>query len=147
MSAFVVSKEHINAMILAGLAVRYIPLGWYHNGEHHQLTSHNADEIGQMLLDENVASVAYRYQDDSLSQLPGKTNAEWLLPFEWHPFAKKPTALEAIKLVNCYEYQACEHPEWEQSEAKAFCKALRDNLIPQLPGYDKAPWEWTTSYK
>jgi hypothetical protein len=77
-SAFIVAKEHINAILLAGLSVRYKPFTWYYNEKQRQLISDNADEIGQMLLDENVASVAYRYPDDSLSQLPGRTNSEWL---------------------------------------------------------------------
>jgi len=147
MSAFVVSKSHINAIIQAGLNVQYKPFTWYHKNEdgeleHYQLTSSNADEIGQMLLDECVHSVQYRYEGDTIANLPGPSNAEWLIPFEWKPFVKMPTPVETIKNIHCYAYQSCEHPEWEASNAKDFCDALEHSIVSQLPGYDEAPWEW-----
>jgi hypothetical protein len=154
MSAFVVNKSHINAIIQAAFATRYQPFTWYHKEQdgrlqHHQLNSENANATGQMLLDECVHSVQYRYEDDTISNLPGPINAEWLIPFEWRPCVKQPTPLEAIKLIKCYEYQSCEHPEWETSEAKDFCDYLTSALICQLEGYDGAAWEWhdTEYYK
>jgi len=142
MSAFVVGKEHINAMVTAGLRVNYRPLSWYHNTRSHQLTDETADAVGQMLLDENVRSVGYRYEGDSITDLPGKINAEWLIPFKYQPTIDCPTGIETIKITRCYEYQSCEHQEWEQSEAKAFCKALIASQYGRLPGYEEAPWEW-----
>jgi hypothetical protein len=144
MSAFVVGKEHINAMLLAALSTRY-DLSWEHDGQYRKLTSDMLNEVGQMLLDENVTSVRYRYEDNedtTIANLPDKTNAEWLIPFKYSPPSKGPTTIEAIKLVNCYTYQSCEHPGWKTSEARTFCRALVANLICQLPGYDEAPWEW-----
>ena len=142
MSAFVVNKSHINAIIQAGLAVSDRPFTWYYNGETHTLTDDNASQVGQMLLDECVHSVCYRYEDDTIADLPGRTNAEWLIPFEYHFTHRRPTPLEALSIISCYEHQSCEHPEWETSEAKAFCSALRHCTISRLPGYDDAPWEW-----
>ncbi len=147
MSAFVVGKEHINAMLIAAVSVRY-GMSWVHNGEYHKLSHDMLDRVGQMLLDENVASVLYRYEDCTIAKLPGKTNAEWLIPFAYSPIVRRvPTALEAIKLVSCYTYQSCEHPGWETSEAKAFCDALVANLICQLPGYSEASWQWEDKSK
>jgi hypothetical protein len=142
MSAFVVNKEHINAMIHAGLARRYRPMTWYHEGVRHELTNETANIVGQMLLDECVKSVCYRYGDSEMTDLPGRINAEWLIPFEYRFTYKRPTPVEALKLIDCYEYQSCEHPEWEGSLAQAFCRSLRGNTIDRLPGYDEAPWEW-----
>lgn len=146
MSAFVVNKSHINAIIQAGLNVQYKPFTWYHeeNGElkQYKLTSDTADEVGQMLLDECVHSVRYRYEDSDLSDLPGPINAEYLMPFEWKPFVRMPTPIEAIKLIHCLNYQSCEHPEWDTSNAHDFCQGLCHTLESQVPGYDDAPWEW-----
>jgi hypothetical protein len=50
------------------------------------------------------------------------------------------TIPELLNAVHCYEYQACEHPGWETSEAHAFCKALERRLISKLPGYNDGPW-------
>ncbi len=62
-------------------------------------------------------------------------------------FTKQPTAVEGLSAIKCYEYQTCEHPEWEQSAAHAFCDALRDLLIGCLPGYEAAPWTWTEAMR
>lgn len=42
--------------------------------------------------------------------------------------------------LSCYEYQSCEHPEWEGSRARGFCSEFRDCLIATLPGYEDASW-------
>lgn len=143
MSAFVVSKSHINAMLLTAMCLKYGRRGltWYHNGEHHELNNDNADQVGQMLLDECVKSMSHRY-DDEITDLPGHTNAEWLIPFKLKYLHRTPKPLEAIKITKCYMYQSCEHPEWEDSEAKTFCEALISSKISELPEYDNAPWEW-----
>jgi len=44
------------------------------------------------------------------------------------------------KQVDCYSYQACEHPSWEESRAHAICESIRYNLLSQHPDYDEAPW-------
>lgn len=142
MSAYIVEKEHINAMLMAALSVRQ-PTTWRHNEQRYELTQDILDKVGQMLLDENVASVQHRYPSDTILQLPGKINAEWLLPFRYSPITSRvPTKVEAIKLVHCYKYQSCEHPGWKTSEAKAFCESLEGNLVREIPGYDEAPWGW-----
>ncbi|KKN76504.1 hypothetical protein LCGC14_0370130 [marine sediment metagenome] len=137
MSAYIVNKGHINAMLNSRIQSRY-GARWYH-GEWHELTPINADAVGQMLLDENIKSVMSRYEDRTITDLPG--SAEYLIPFK-HRFTEVPSAIEAIKLTHCYEYQSCEHEEWEASEAKAFCSALIEDKIGELPGYDDAPWNW-----
>lgn len=142
MSAFVVNKSHINALIHAGMAVQYPPMSWYHEGQRYILNDETADQVGQMLLDECVHSVSYRYEGEGIASLPGPCNAEWLIPFEYHFTDKRPTPLQTLKLISCYEYQSCEHPEWKASQAKAFCAALRDSTISRLPGYGDASWEW-----
>lgn len=144
MSAWVVSKAHINAMVHAGLHVQYRPMHWYPKGKEgsSSLTDFNASEVGQMLLDECVKSVCYRYDDSEVTDLPGPTNAEWLIPFQYKHLINPPTLVEVLKMISCYEYQSCEHPEWEDSEAHCFCRALRKCTISRLPGYEEAPWGW-----
>ena len=142
MSAFVVDKAHINAMIRTGLAVRYKPFHWYHKGESHSLRLENASEVGQMLLDECIRSVGTRYEESNITNLPGRTDAEYILPFEFKYSYEPPTPVEALKLIACYEYQSCETDDWKETEAYAFCEALISSTIGRLPGYDEAPWEW-----
>jgi len=143
MSAFVVDKAHINAMVRSGLSVRYKPLHWYHDGKSHALSDDNASGVGQTLLEECIKSVSYRYDDSEVTNLPGRSDASYMIPFEFKFSYNPPTLVERLKLIDCYEYQSCEHPGWKDSEALAFCQALRHATIDQLPGYDEAPWEWT----
>ena len=51
--------------------------------------------------------------------------------------------VELLSALACYEYQACETEDWESTEAAAFCRALRKELISRLSGYSEAPWEIT----
>lgn len=53
-----------------------------------------------------------------------------------------PTAVEGLSAIGCLEYQSCEHAEWRDSQAQRFLESLRDCLIGCLPGYRDAPWEW-----
>lgn len=137
MSAFLLSCRHLNAM-LNGAVERDLPLHWRHEGKSKSV-GNSQNELGQMLLDENIRSVQARYSRDYRSQLPG-WRPEHDEPFQWDCCGYNPSPLELLKLVLCYEYQTCEHSAWPDSEAKAFCTALLRVTISRLPGYDEARW-------
>jgi len=137
MSAFVVHPEHIHVLLWA--ASRPVghdgPLQWHFDNptKVDHLTRDRLDGVGQMLLDANVASVNYRYGEDDES-----------LAYVYRPPQHSTwTAPELLNAVHCYEYQACERPDWQASEAHAFCRALEHRLIQSLPGYDDGPWSIT----
>lgn len=144
MSAFVVEKSHLDAMIRAALVhCRPYMLRWIHGEERHDLTSETATRVGQMLLDECLASVRHRYPGETDDTLPGP-EPYWGDPYRY-PIGllqRCPEPVEALKLLACYEYQSCEHSGWWESEARAFCEAMRRQIIPRLDGYEEAPWEW-----
>jgi len=168
MSAYVNSKEHIDALLRVGLEGpterdmrpdhAWHTLAWYIGSERHELRPDTADSIGAMLTVENVRSVQYRYPEDSFDTLPGPINNGWaataMLGRYEYPAAygrgpiaiaagpRRLTAVEALKAIDGYEYQSCEHPGWKTSEAAAYCDTLRGRLISCLPGYDEAEtWE------
>ena len=131
MSAFIVSRDHINAMINAAYsAATHNQLSWRAgpDGAWSRLTNDNLDAVGQMLADENAASVAHRYDE------PPEPVAYH------HTFAQPRPPVEILKALDCYEYQSCEHPGWPESSAFAFCASLRSRMINRLPGYEAAPW-------
>ena len=136
MSAFIVDTSHIDAMIRVALNVSQREFHFASVGPYGVLTHETADDIGQMLMNENTASVNFRYSEDDLAE-----------PYTYAPFGKMPTAIEGVKLVQCYEYQSCEHADWETSKAKRFCEVLISYLISNLPGYDDAPWGWQETRK
>jgi len=168
MSAYVNSKEHIDAILRVALdgpadrGPRYPGDGWrfgsyYHNGSRRDVRHEEAERLGVLLVTENARSVRYRYPDDGLDTLPGPidngfvTDA-FLGKYQYGAYGTGPviiaagprhlTAVEALKALDGYEYQSCEHPGWRESEAHSFCADLRHALISALPGYNEADtWE------
>ena len=146
MSAWIVSKRHIDALITVAQAgptdrqPRHPGNGWSQvsfSGLHPYA---DQDAIGAALWLENHHSVAYRYPNDADGDLPGPRalTLEWIEQYRFEP--RPCTIVEAFKACDCYEYQSCEHPTWEQSASKRFIDHLRSALIKCIPGYDDAPW-------
>jgi hypothetical protein len=188
MSAYVVTKAHIDFLVQAALAGPSDGVGWnrepeskfswYHEAQLHRLDllAEVGDErpaaipglhpielvppsvLGQRLLDECVASVHGRYPDTNPDEgdLPGPRDAYYMGPYVWEPYLQSETRLIApgmprvipppastvviAKQIANYEYQSCEHDGWQDSEAHAFCRALAENLLRSLPGWEEAPW-------
>ena len=144
MSAFMVSKQHIDAIVATAF---WGPEGsrdqWsaYYNGEGFGYDRLN--QLGEMLVKENLSSIHARYPDtlENPEGTPGPIEQYWLQPYTFKHPAHAYTAVEILKAIDCYEYQSCEHDEWATSTAAKFCNELRGKLIGFLPGYDAAPWE------
>ena len=126
MSAYIVDRNHILYLVEFAVAMREHRgrcFRWYHDGEAYELTDFNATEVGQMLWDENIASVAHRYRD-SIFDGPGRPSDDDLVflhrmpDYDW-------SVAQVLQSADCYAYQSCEHPGWGSSNAKAFIDALR----------------------
>jgi hypothetical protein len=153
MSAFIVSHDHIDAIVT--YAVQNRMSFWNPEAKKRiDITRANAEEIGRMLLHENERSVRYRYSETEPDELPG-TIGENAASYSYRPFfetALTPggqrrailgglTAVQVIKAISCLNYQSCEHPGWEASLAWRICDAIKSAAINRLPGYDDAGWE------
>jgi hypothetical protein len=152
-SAFIVSKEHLDLLVRLAFggprpephSSRWKPPSWLIE---HRTTP---DELGKLLLAENVASVSYRYPNARADELPGARPPYWLVSEAGeggYAYRRQPyvlTAVEGLKALACYAYQSCEHPEWNDSPAHAFCRSLEKVLIAALPRIDNTPWEWDSS--
>jgi hypothetical protein len=156
-SAFVVSKQHIDALVTAAVSAGGSGhrLRWFSRRIDRErdtwesvreisceMTWDRVNDVGQMLVDECVKSVAYRYPNSD--DLPGPADFEyWRFPYLYARPLQPLSIVAAVKAIHCYEYQSCEHPGWDTSEAHQFCRALEGALVRQLPGYDEASWEVT----
>lgn len=146
MSAYILNKEHIDCLIDAALTGGYhgSDFSYYHDGDHHRVTVWNAEEIGTMLWEENVKSVAYRYQDSNIATLPGPAGGP-SLPYKHSHIPLPVDPVVVLKAIQCYDYQTCEHPGWKTSEAHSFCRALEHTMVVALPGYEDGPgWDITS---
>lgn len=128
MSAYMVDREHIRYLVNAAMSSTSID--W-----------ERAAQLGEILWAENRASIEFRYPDcvNNPDNLPGPIDEDFV--YASHEPTRVPMEpVQILKACDCYEYQACEHPGWASSEAKAFIDALRKRTWQALPGYDEAEW-------
>lgn len=127
MSAYLVSKQNIDVLV-SGLILHdvWIPT------TNKLAKEMDPDVLGRVLWAENVASLIYRYRDDM---------SDYMFVPEYK-FSGVPNLTPGMiaKIMHCYEYQSCEHPTWEQSDAYKIITALAHELLKSLPGYNEAPW-------
>lgn len=129
MSAWIVSKRHIDYIVTAAIQA--------------ELISMSPDETGRMLWRECLASVAYRYPGDTGSgDRPGPVDFRDS-DVDTYTWTETPvlTGGALAKTLGCYRYQSCEHPGWEDSEAAALIEKL--NAPVDGADYpDSVPWGW-----
>lgn len=145
MSAFVLSHDHINYLVQAASQLAVVSRSnhyyHYHDGTADTYSVRDSDAIGRMLCQENINSVQYRYPDDAPFELPGPIPTPIAERFSSRPTYVPVKTAQILKACKSYEYQSCEHPEWESSRAKAFIDWLTATAISSMPGYDDAMWE------
>jgi len=138
MSAYIVTHETINAILT--FAYRH-PHEWDNiylsedGGWKTYLRTSRADmsELAQILLNENYRSVNYRYAEAETAPAIQFQEVYAAAGRTWTP-------VEVLKLLACYDYQACECPDYAQSTAHVLVERLQYIAIHSLPGFDAAPW-------
>ena len=132
MSAYVVDPAHIDVLVDAAYQFQGSPQNRLQWSYRHDLRDLTRSELGRMLLDENVRSVNYRYRE-----------AENPSVYLYRPTNRIFKASQVLMAIRGYEYQACEATEWQESEAFAFCEALRKSVIRMtILESDDDQWEW-----
>jgi hypothetical protein len=112
MSAWIVTKAHIDALVQALTVEGLVPVS-------------DATKTGQMLWDENYASINARYRETEKAPRYKFKGVEAPL----HDAA-------IVRQARCYDYQTCEHAEWEGSEARRLVDALVAKLEARNGGED-----------
>ena len=156
MSAWIVSKTHIDLLVTAGVTFPAVSHpDWTGAGEGEKGPvpvpdlpaligdAARAHAVGRMLWTENLASVMARYPRDGNGQRPTAQQGfrdEHVTTYRFRPIPGVICPVVVLKNIECYEYQSSEHHGWRDSEAKQFCEALRGATISRLPGFHDAPW-------
>lgn len=147
MSAFMVDKRHIDALVTLAYRgpVDIAPHTWCGSdfwGRHPSQA--DFDAMGKVLIRANLDGIEYRYPDviHNPEATPGPIDRYWERPYVYEE-GKRLTIVQALKAIDCYEYQCDESPGWRCSRAAILCAHLRTYLIHCLPGYEQAKWEIT----
>ena len=125
MSAFILNEYHLSVLGRAASAVQR-PWG---QSKRTAFDRTEARELAQVLYEENVKSVNYRYRE---------TTPADDFEFDLQAFNGVLDPLVILKACACYDYQACEHPDYDQSAARLLIDRVRKVFIAELPGYEAA---------
>lgn len=131
MSAWIVYPDHISYLVAGALELA--PDGFLIFGNDRLLTPDTKDAIGQLLMDENVRSVRYRYERDTFEELPGPVDKSGILAYHHIELDLPFDPIVLLKQIDCYAYQTCECPDWLTTDAYAFCQVVRTLAETKLP--------------
>lgn len=102
---------------------------WYSRTLSHQSIAY----VGQVLLDKNADAIRDHYDDDSEYMI---FDADHIPEMRW-------SALEILSALMCYEYQACDAKDYEESEAHRIVNSIKHGIESKLTeGTDV--WEITS---
>ncbi|WP_433616811.1 hypothetical protein ACQP2P_15895 [Dactylosporangium sp. CA-139114] len=124
MSAWIVSRDHLDLLITAALA-------W-------GLTSTDeTDDIGRTLWRENLASVAYRYPSDrdGTRPAPHGFRDRDVDTYQFRPYPGRVDPDVVTAAAASLEYQSCEHPGWPDSAARRWVHELHAAATVRIPAY------------
>lgn len=126
MSAFTVNNGHIDVLVNAAAQFEVF------TGSAGVFRA-----LGELLWSENYRSVNYRYRE-------GEPVPAYVLHTTEAPLS--PVAV--AKAANCLEYQSCEHPEWEESEAKVALDLILAAAEARMSAHERvvAPISWAPNH-
>ena len=95
----------------------------------------NAADIALVLANENINSLEYRYPNygpaggmlcGTLEEFLAEVNLVAAKRYDYNDLAN------VKKVLGRYEYQACEHADWLESDAYNLVRALKDQLLDEF---------------
>jgi len=135
MSAFQLSDKHLLTLVGIAQALHREGRGCDLDGA----SPFDEEAVFNKLARENARSVDYRYGGESTEPVPYTRQRV--------PVVRLDTlegVAAAMKAIDCYTYQSCEHPEWEGSKVRGWCDRMSRDLLHSIPrfsaAYGAAPW-------
>jgi hypothetical protein len=153
MSAWIVSKQHIDVLVRGALE---------QGGFHHHVRWYNvlpdhpgkfatpegegvilASQLGQMLWRENHKSVNCRYSENRRTPpYVYEEPSEFLFTKRdgWSTPQTRVNPAVLAKQVHCYNYQTCEHSGYRSSKAHSLVLYLGYAVSSNVEGYEDTVW-------
>lgn len=124
MSCYIVSDLTISAIVAAMADTGFEPAGLKDEKSGVKYNSATCGEIvGQMLLDANYASANERYGEHTRAHEFKLTQKQDGKPF---------TLGEKYGCIQCYEYQTCEQPGYDDSEIHGVLEYVKGDLAEKM---------------
>lgn len=124
MSAWIVNRDHLDLLVTAALT-------W------EAAVPEQADDIGQMLWSENLASIAYHYPGEQDGDGPGslQSRTDHAATYHYRPYPGRvdPDVVEAA--ARSLTYQSCEHPGWSTSAARRWITRMQADATGRILDY------------
>ena len=142
MSAYQVNNDHLDLLVTVGFmgVGSDSTLDVYHGDTWNRYNRHEHGDIVKGLLhDANRESVNYRYNDGDQSKAEPYSRAG-IAEYLGGPVIPWGHILGALR---CFEYQACEHPEWSTSLASAIIEKIRYKVCQRITEEAGGMWEWS----
>ena len=137
MSAYVVDKELIDVLVDAATSdTQHYRMRYFLDGKYEYIGREHARTVGQLLVDGNVQGVTDRYPDCGGGDLPGPIDAYYTAPYVFmQPQRRTPN--QVLDALSEYEYQASDGHNWDDSDARRLCTAIREHMCRKL----SQPWK------
>lgn len=142
MSAYQVNNDHLDLLVTAGFrgVGSDATLDVFHNGEWVRFNKYeHADTVKEILYKANLDSVNYRYNEGDTGKAEPYSGAE-IAQYIGGPVIPWGHILGALR---CYEYQACETPEWGTSLAHGIIEKIRFKVCQAITDEAGGMWEWS----
>lgn len=102
----------------------------------------NQEQVGVMLYGANLYSVLYRYPDSTEEEWRGEDSTYEFKHCDVEDLSTN--AIQIIKTIQCFMYQACESDTWGKSKIKVACEAMIGlcayDYYSNTPEYNQAKW-------
>lgn len=127
MSAFIVSGEHIAAIVGSQAA---------HDRWHSTFSVSDLLTAAGILAAENARSVNTRYAHHNQPEDPPNVTGKRIQHYIKNPL----TPVQLLKAIQCLDYQSCETDDWNTTRAFNLLQTYQSRAIAALPGYEQAKW-------
>lgn len=107
------------------------------SGNRLDLRALTPNDLGAILMAENVRSVRARYPKDAPDNLPGPCDQSRVWAYRFQPVSHQLPAW-VISSADCLRYQSCETDDYEQTLGYRVLQAIREAAIRHLTV--DAPW-------
>ena len=135
MSAYLCNSEDFALLAAYALKPGAIPRHFINLAKKEYIDAKDAADLAVILAEENINSLEYRYPNSgpaggflcgTLEEFLAEVKNVAKARYDYNDLATVKNALGR------YEYQACEHADWLESDAYNLVRALKDQLLDEF---------------